>query len=305
MQVVRLGKFWYKSLYLGPKPIYGVKTILELIAVSAAMEEQATYATPFLTKAFNKFLDGVRRIDKLGLAFKKNRNGYWELSQLRGCAIIEPANPYNDLSKNFAKREVELDNLKKFAMITHGRISQAILSNQCSGREIFEIFRPLPKICEGFRAINPPQIIEGPNLDTSYRSLVPSMIINNPKLFERGPFMNDILRVIQATLSTAVSSSVSSVAVRGEVSSSVSSVAVRGEVSSSVSSVAVLGENPEDTVKKVQPMINRMLTEDVCGREYSPWVPAELRHEDCDVTFKIPISTERKLGALKYSFKWD
>jgi len=279
---VRLAKFWYKTLYLGPAPIYGVKTMLELIAVSAAMQEQATYDSPCLIRTFNRFLNDVERIDKLRLGFKKNHKGLWELTQTEGCAIIEPANPYNDLSKNFAEREVELGNLKKFAMITRERISEAVQLNHCSGLHFFNIFRPLPKkLCERFR-VDSPHILGCSELDTSYKSLVPDMLINNPKRFNQkgpGPVMEDILKVIQLNLYTAVSSA--------------------------VSSVAVPGEDPEETVKKVTPMIERMLSEDLWGQKYSPWKPTTLRHEDYDVTFKIPISTERKQGAVTYSFKWD
>jgi len=68
-QVVRLGKFWFKTLYLGPKRIYGIKTVLEVIAVSVGIDEEdrsdERNEQPSLYYAFCAFFDEVSQIDQL------------------------------------------------------------------------------------------------------------------------------------------------------------------------------------------------------------------------------------------------
>jgi len=133
-QVVRLGKFWFKTLCLGPKRIYGIKTVLELIAVSVGIDEEdesddEKNETPSLYYAFIDFLDKVSEIDELLLAFKKNhctRN--WDQVIPAGVSdddafIIDPSNSKNDLTKYFKNFELEIQNLKAFAKTTKNKLS--------------------------------------------------------------------------------------------------------------------------------------------------------------------------------------
>jgi len=258
--------------------------MLELIAVSAAMKE-LDFEKPLLLRAFNRFLATVEKIDQLHLAFEKYGQGLWKISQSASCGIIEPSNPYNNLSKNFAKREVELANLKMFAKVTRERISQAMQSQQCSiGLGFFDLFRSQPKLVTAFALLPIPSILGGE--DDSYKSFFPRMELRNPNKFKINPMMGQFLKAIQSSLFIYVRAASLST------SSSGGGGGGRG------------GGTPE--LSKIRPVVNKRLTEDVRGGSYSPWTSSHgKRHEDYDVTLTVPISDQSKLGAVKYSFKWD
>jgi len=277
---VRLGKFWYKTLYLGPKRVYGVKSILELIATSVGMEEGTKHPNS-LVRAFDSFLWKVQRIDKLRLAFKQKSNGYWEIRNPTPedpeYFVIEPANPFNNLTRSFYKHEQELQNLKKFAQLTQKTFWEIIHSNFKS-RSFVDIFRNLPK--QGPVYVLPkPSIICGE--DSSYRRYVGNkQVWNENKIKKEGLIMEEALQAIQTFLESNVRCVASSIRADEEQSSN---------------------SNLTEVKKEVQ----RLMSEDILRKKYTPWESSKDKHEDYDVTFTVPVSSHNYFGALKVSFKWD
>jgi len=161
-QMIRLAKFWFKTLHLG-RNIYGLKTAFEVIAVSVAKAEFNQYTNKKTTKsklhcAFSEFLQQVMKIDTIRLAFIKI-NGTWtqledhEIPQALSddkYFILEPTNIFNDLTQEFEKRKEELNNLKRAAKITYDRIQGIKVVSP------FAIFRPVFKISELFERKNLP-----------------------------------------------------------------------------------------------------------------------------------------------------
>jgi hypothetical protein len=66
---------------LGKKPIYGIKSMLELIAVSVTKQKVGNLS---MLRAFKTFLGDVSNIDKLKLAFEKDAQGNWVIQKSGG-----------------------------------------------------------------------------------------------------------------------------------------------------------------------------------------------------------------------------
>ncbi|XP_035710794.1 uncharacterized protein LOC118436551 [Folsomia candida] len=282
--VVRLAKFWFKSLYLGERPIYGVKTILELIAVAASMKEEDRDKKSLL-RTFATFLDNVVRIDKLRLKFSNN-NGRWELENTRDNNtyraglptdnyIIEPSNPYNNLAKEMIHRDKEVKNLKEFAKISRLRISHAMRTNQVSVDSVFNLFRPLPtslyRIC--FSDMDSPEMILGG--DASFRRYNPDMKVQNENIMKK-PGRKEFLDAVKIFLSSAVNAG----------------------------SAALIANNKEVTLADVKQKVEQMIDEDLKGTSHTAWSPATDRFEDYDVVFTVPISNNLEMGGVKIGFRW-
>jgi len=116
-ELVRLVKYWYKTLYLGPRSIYGMKLMLEIIAVNVSNKMKGQPES--WTAAFREFLTQVSQID----------NGVINL--------VDPNNPYNNLAENFKDRGTELKNLKEFAAATAKKLSN-------NNGDLLEIFQATP-----------------------------------------------------------------------------------------------------------------------------------------------------------------
>ncbi len=73
-------------MYFGENCIYGIKTIIDLIAVAAVMNATKNPdENPSILSTFVKFLDDVCNIDKLKLAFEKDFEGnYWVIQNSGG-----------------------------------------------------------------------------------------------------------------------------------------------------------------------------------------------------------------------------
>jgi len=138
-ELVRLGKYWYKTLYLGPKNIYGMKLMLEVIAVSVAQKMKGEGEAQSLTTAFREFLILVSQIDGLQVTFD-NWKPQMKQDKALPNAIYDPNNKFNNLALNFKGGEEELKNLKNFAVATKDKLTG-------NNTELFNLFQPsLPKL---------------------------------------------------------------------------------------------------------------------------------------------------------------
>jgi len=317
---VRLGKFWFKTLYLGPKGIYGIKTVLELIAVSVAINEEDNSEDnnrkPSLYYAFCDFLDKVSEIDELQLAFKKNRDTRdWEQIIPAGYSdddafIMDPSNSKNDLMNNFRNHELEIQNLKAFAKTTKNKMELQSVTRTTS------IFRPTPKLFKKMAELNfaqPTKFFCEP--DREYNSFFCNMEIRSSWMKTKDT--KNVLELIKNFLLTytrATSSEVSQV--EPNMSDSDESDLTDSEDYESnysedeVSSNASINESVD--LNRVSVFLCSFIWEHIMGsnlfgteglRQMNK--ATQFRHHDADVIFRIPAHKCPKLGGLRVGFKWD
>lgn len=137
-QLIRLIKFWYKSLSLDAD-IYGGSYLMEILCVTVCKESETQNS---LFTNFKEALQKISNIDTLRIAFllEKESNGKlrWKLLQEgeleqhrnsfspfileRRNFIIDPSNPYNDLFNPKNLTETVLRKLKGHAREMLGRV---------------------------------------------------------------------------------------------------------------------------------------------------------------------------------------
>lgn len=127
-QLIRLTKYWYKSLTLNER-VYGGSSIIEIICVASKEEIDGNNVT--VLEALNRFLRNICKINSLKIAFVNDENGKWKQitnAEMKSKKykdyfdpkivsaenyIVEPANPYNNLGENLKPKAV--DKMKEFA----------------------------------------------------------------------------------------------------------------------------------------------------------------------------------------------
>jgi len=182
-ELVRLGKYWYKTLYLGPKNIYGMKLMLELVAVEVSHKMKMKGQPESLTTAFGEFLAQVSKIDSLKL--------------------VDPINKYNILADNFKGREDEVKNLKSFAAATAKKLNN-------NNADLLEIFQAtLPKLPAGFSFV---MSVIGPQ-NCKFNQ---NMVVRNEEKRKQLENSSDILHAIDVFLVATVNSAAASLTAKGQ-----------------------------------------------------------------------------------------
>jgi hypothetical protein len=188
---------------------------------------------------------------------------------------MEPANKYNNLSRNFKNRKDETEQLKKFAKITKERIQSGILNENFS---VHAVFRPQPTafLPNAFPTLPKPQILI--SVKDSFKGFHPDVNVRNEKIYEQGPLIRPFLRGTKIFLSSAVLSAAQSVT------------------------------KDENYLKNVKEHIKRTMDVDFSGIAEREWTSSDKEHVDYDVTFTFPLDTKQEdetaVGA-KISFKWN
>lgn len=298
--LVRLAKFWYKSLFFG-EYIPGGITIIELIAVCAAKRRVKS-----LHDAFIMFLSYLNRLDHLRCAFYTGSSGGWDnfvdtsrasippqvlkltpsvnLNNV-GRFILEPANPSNDFLTH-----VSIFHIKKFMVFARDcmdrfKIPQVSnVENSVPFIKLCNFFRPLPtKLINADQALH----LNSSSADylcgyecrtsTSKPLLNPAMIIRNPK----------ILRSSKVARARALQNLVT--AHMQFIATCVTAARFSGKC-----------QTPVEIVDSVCQMIDR----DIRGIDYHNWQTNLLKsHDDYDVTYKVPINGLDEV--IKVSVRWD
>jgi len=289
VQVIRLVKFWFKTLYLGKRSIYGLKPALEIIAVSVSKAEWSRFKTKKsknskLQTVFLEFLEQVKKIDKLRLAFRKQANGIWtqltddELPQTKPndeYFIIEPSNAFNDLTEEFKERQKELENLKSAAKVTQKRVLELATESW------FKIFRPVFKISHFFENNDLPSVFVCDFFETynkydclCYKNFKKPFAVNQ-----------EVLTAIEIALSTFVRAAASEFMVLENLT---------------------LTNKPVMDEDKFIPLVETMIKEDIImdgGVEEKD--KSKIQHGECDVTYYVPFCKYLGSGCLRVSFKWE
>ncbi|CAL8144657.1 unnamed protein product [Orchesella dallaii] len=178
--LIRLSKFWLKSLNLG-QSFSGGSAMMELIAVAAAQELEKD-GERSVSRSFIKVLDMVIKLKTLKIAFKLDNDGEWRRvspadlncrnkswlvptiigkykTLKKRNFIVDPANPFQNFLEG--KCNGVLKKLKKFAVKTRSVFCQILEGNgQCGSAEfIQELFEPMVENLSNEDAVSLPTSI--------------------------------------------------------------------------------------------------------------------------------------------------
>ncbi|CAL8144660.1 unnamed protein product [Orchesella dallaii] len=170
--LVRLSKFWFKSLYL-EESFRGGSAMMELIAVASVEKaRQREDISLSASQTFMIVLNTVRNLRSTRLAFKNVDYDYQRNHQVwkrvpavelisdnfenlfpdvvgkreileRDYFIIDPANPFQDYLEE--KTESVIEKLQNFARITCTRLETIISGSGRYGNDIQGLFEPIPE----------------------------------------------------------------------------------------------------------------------------------------------------------------
>jgi len=138
-ELVRICKFWNKSLLLSSSNVSGVSLLVELIAVYAGQLEekrrQATNEQRSLVRAFKIFLELMQRFSQLQIQFDfdplaplRTKIGNWTPkcnSSLKALPyVIDPANPYTNVAVGISRAEMK--QFQNYAVATLKRLGATL-----------------------------------------------------------------------------------------------------------------------------------------------------------------------------------
>lgn len=255
-EMVRLSKFWYKTLYF-QEYVSGAKSSIELIAVYAAMKER-NYDSLSHLRCFGQFLKYLMKFDELNIVFE-NEYKFPEHQVLDNGRprIMDPVNPYNNFAQNWSEKSIEL--IKAYANETYRRLQ--ILANGCI-IQLNVLFVPQP--------MHLPSLIDAfPNNKSCSQwligcydyNLLADLKIRNNKLMADFRFRNalEILKNYFRFMAYSVMAS------------------------------------PNCSATEMQKSVQDLISSHVLNEKKS-WVTAiDEKHEDFDVTFTIPFSKEKAI----------
>jgi hypothetical protein len=285
--LVRLAKFWYKSVYLG-EYVDGAKTIMELIATAASKREEK-HGGKSMSRAFMTFLEMLSKINSLKILFHQQGKN-WELfddnelksmtasggtmkRSVRGMPgmktllhdyfIVEPGNPFNDMAEQLNKTVIE--KLIAFSTVTKKRLEDIVLDlskpGNCKGFPFQELFDPQPT--KLFKEITP--VVHTDSLP------LPKVMISMSSVTS----MNSDLKITK----------------KDKYQQSGAKNFVKGVETFLFSTVnACVRSNSKNTAEDVYSTVKRMLSEKVL-RSDQHWGPSYRTEEDFDVTIGVPFTT--------------
>merc|ERR1719411_895344 len=140
--IARLGKYWNQG-NLFKEYVYGISTIVESLAIKAAMDEENEKSDPSLAKAFERFLKNCCYIRGQEIVFEEyyvTKDIPSEIRRQRPL-LMDPVNQYNNLLD--VKRNPNLAKLFDVFEVAAGNVLRMI-GNGC--RDISLIFCPQPML---------------------------------------------------------------------------------------------------------------------------------------------------------------
>jgi hypothetical protein len=297
--LVRLAKFWYKSVYLG-EYVDGAKTIMELIATAASKREEK-HGKKSMLRAFMTFLGMLSKINSLKILFhQKGKN--WELfddnelksmtasggtmklgvremprmkTLLHDYFIVEPGNPFNDMAEQLNKTVI--DKLIAFSTVTKKRLEDIVLDlSEPGNRKGFpfqELFDPQPT--KLFKEIMP----------AVHTDSLPNMMLSMSSVTS----MNSYLKITK----------------KDKYQQSGAKNFVKGVETFLFSTVnACVRSNSKNTAADVQSTVEKMLQENVLGFDQLLG-PTNLKEEDFYVTIGVPFTTAGgETKQVRVSMRW-
>lgn len=186
--MVRLAKFWYKSLYF-PQYISGAKALIEMVAVFAAQKEKKFDSKSHL-RCLATILEQLLCFDNLNVVFEEELQKLASHNQIgnQRPRVIEPANPYNNLAQNWSKEIKAL--IQTYAAETRRR-----LDYMCTARNtnIWMLFEPQPRLIPNISKVLPNSKWA---VGSGGYAVLPGKIIRNESLLKKEGF-SGALQLIQ------------------------------------------------------------------------------------------------------------
>lgn len=109
--MVRLAKFWYKSLCLGTY-VSGAKYLIELVAIAAAQEEENDIEKSHNSNVncFAMFIENMCKFDTLNIVFEEEYTDIFPEHAVTDNSrprVMDPVNPYNNLARQWNEKAIE------------------------------------------------------------------------------------------------------------------------------------------------------------------------------------------------------
>lgn len=299
--LVRLAKFWFKSLYFGGEYILGGDTMIELVCVAAADFKKRS-----LFDAFSMFILYMSRLSHLKIAFYLDQCGErWKVfssssvspapfhisTQFRELNltrrerfILEPANCYNDFLDDDHFSATVRGKIESYAKETMIRFKspRVVVDREESFISLCSYFRPMP-----MRLIASDSTL---HLNSSCAEYLVGGITSTPNLT---PLMN--IRKLEG--------------IGPQKRKAIESL-LDGHMQFiwTTANAAALSGKRQGLNEVVESVCN-MIDQDIRGGGTSyykrEWPTSSIKnHEDYDVTFTVPITTA-KLGSIVVSVHWD
>lgn len=140
-EMVRLAKYWYKSLYL-ENYISGAKMLIELVAVFVANKEIRTYNERSHLRCFSDIIRMLQSFDGLNIVFMDEYKMPEHQPPVKTSPrVLDPANPYNNLAENWKYADQNL--LKGYAAETYRRLCS---ESNSSPMRMDIVFEPQPSM---------------------------------------------------------------------------------------------------------------------------------------------------------------
>lgn len=118
-EMVRLSKFWYKTLYFD-EYVTGAKGSIELIAIYAATKERNYDSSSYL-RCFKQILTLLTKFDELNIVFEKEyKFAEHQVLDNGRPRLMDPVNPYNNFAENWPEKSIKL--IKIYANETNRRL---------------------------------------------------------------------------------------------------------------------------------------------------------------------------------------
>ncbi|KAG4067990.1 hypothetical protein HA402_010676 [Bradysia odoriphaga] len=298
--IIRIVKYWFKSLSFGEKHFNGKGIIMELLGIAAAGLEENTFNSGSLSvvRTLRRVLVMVEKIDSIKLAFEqipetkkwiripesklKIQNSHQLIPRIVGTKnilssgffIIEPANPFNNLMGG--QDETVIQKLKEYAGVTKERLSLLMngqytnlngVPNQVIVDVINKVFEPQPVCLKNqFSLEFPVDFII--SYSYPYSSEYCDMEVRNEEPIKR------------KEVELAVES------IKWRLLSVVTVVKTNDDVT------------PTDIKNAIDPMVKSTLDVQLTASTMN-------NHEEHDISLSVPYKSNGKTYAVKFSMSWS
>ena len=255
----RLAKFWNCTI-LFEQYVSGRSSILECLAVKAGQEEEqaATNDKLSLLRAFRRFLISLTKNQQIAVMFFQ----YYDQNRVpmpERPYVIDPSNPYNNLLADVA--DDFLPTLTKYAAETLKRLDNCEKNFPI---ECAKLFDPQPNLGALFKPhidINSVEFMIG--TCSNNKGCSPTLIVRRDK------FDSVLLEQMKQFISCALTSI----------------------------NDMYIAEDEESIRKKVIEATTKFVDRSFYGKD-NTWVSATKRHEDCDITFILPLKTKNNYAVM-------
>ncbi|KAG4079675.1 hypothetical protein HA402_009061 [Bradysia odoriphaga] len=253
-EMVRVAKFWYKTLYFD-EYVSGAKSAIELVAVYAAGKER-NYGSVSHLRCFGQVVKYLMHFDEMNIVFEKEYK-FAEHQPVDGRRprLLDPVNPYNNFASNWSRKSIEL--IKCFAKETNRRL-QILADGKMAQLNV--LFEPQPTRLAILSKVFPDTSHRSQWLvgSTDYNSL-PDLKVHNEKFMD-DPDRRMGVEILKDFFRTVAYSA---------------------------------NASPNTGPVEVKTVIENLISSHVLNRKVS-WVPASAeRHEDFDVTFTVPCTNDK------------